>query len=210
MTQTSNDQRQTTPGRADNTRVAISLAVVVVGMVGMAYAAVPLYRLFCQVTGYGGTTQRAEAASDTVLDRTITVRFDSNVAGNLPWSFRPERRTMTLRIGETGQLAYLARNLGEGPTVGTSTFNVSPPAAGIYFNKIECFCFTEQPLAAGEDVEMPVVFFVDPAIVEDKNARGIGEITLSYTFYPVRDGQEVDKPLAAAPDDRDAPGTGRL
>ncbi len=210
MTQTSNDQRQTTPGRADNTRVAISLAVVVVGMVGMAYAAVPLYRLFCQVTGYGGTTQRAEAASDTVLDRTITVRFDSNVAGNLPWSFRPERRTMTLRIGETGQLAYLARNLGEGPTVGTSTFNVSPPAAGIYFNKIECFCFTEQPLAAGEDVEMPVVFFVDPAIVEDKNARGIGEITLSYTFYPVRDGQEVDKPHAAAPDDRDAPGTGRL
>ena len=207
MTQTSNDQRQTTPGRADNTRVAISLAVVVVGMVGMAYAAVPLYRLFCQVTGYGGTTQRAEAASDTVLDRTITVRFDSNVAGNLPWSFRPERRTMTLRIGETGQLAYLARNLGEGPTVGTSTFNVSPPAAGIYFNKIECFCFTEQPLAAGEDVEMPVVFFVDPAIVEDKNARGIGEITLSYTFYPVRDGQEVDKPRAAAPDALEEPGT---
>lgn len=207
MTQPSNDQRQTTPGRAANTRVAISLAVVVAGMVGMAYAAVPLYRLFCQVTGYGGTTQRAEAASDTVLDRTITIRFDSNVAGNLPWSFRPEQRTMTLRIGETGQLAYLARNLGEGPTVGTSTFNVSPPAAGIYFNKIECFCFTEQPLAAGEDVEMPVVFFVDPAIVEDKNARGIGEITLSYTFYPVRDGAEEQKPYAAAPDDQDEPGT---
>jgi cytochrome c oxidase assembly protein subunit 11 len=176
----------------------------------MAYAAVPLYQLFCQVTGYGGTTQRAEAASDTVLDRTITVRFDSNVAGSLPWSFRPERRTMTLRIGETGQLAYHARNLGADPTVGTSTFNVSPPAAGIYFNKIECFCFTEQPLAPGEDVEMPVVFFVDPAIVEDKNARGIGEITLSYTFYPVADGAAAEKPYAAVPDDRATPGTGRL
>ncbi|WP_132806868.1 cytochrome c oxidase assembly protein [Tepidamorphus gemmatus] len=200
------------PGRRNsraNARVALSLAILVAGMVAMAYAAVPLYRLFCQVTGYGGTTQRAEAASDTVLDRTITIRFDANVAGSLPWSFGPERRTMTLRIGETGQVAYHARNLGAAPTVGTSTFNVSPPAAGIYFNKIECFCFTEQPLAPGEDVDMPVVFFVDPAIVEDKNARGIGEITLSYTFYPVTDGS-ADRPYAAASDDRAAPGTGRL
>ncbi len=164
--------------------VAGTCAAVVVGMVGMSYAAVPLYRIFCSVTGYAGTTQRAEAASDKVLDREITIRFDSNVARDLPWAVAPEERRMKVKIGETGTALYLARNTSDVDYVGTSSFNVSPPQAGLYFNKIQCFCFTEQPLKAGEEKEMAVTFFVDPAILDDKDTRGLSEITLSYTFFP--------------------------
>ncbi|MCT8970348.1 cytochrome c oxidase assembly protein [Microbaculum marinisediminis] len=179
---------------------AYSLVVLVAVMVGLSYAAVPLYDLFCRVTGYGGTTQRADQGADRVLDQTITVRFDATVAGDLPWKVKPQQTTLTLNIGETGQMIYVARNLSHEGTVGTSSFNVSPAAAGIYFNKLECFCFTEQPLDADSTADMPVVFFVDPAIVDDKDTQRIGEITLSYAFFPDKDAKKAEvKPAAAAP-----------
>lgn len=171
------------PGRR-NAAVALVCLSVFVGMVGLSYAAVPLYRLFCQVTGYGGTTQRAEQFSDTILDKTITVRFDANTNG-LPWDFEPMQRQVTLKIGETVQIAYLAKNLARTAISGTATFNVSPPLAGAYFNKVECFCFTEQKLEPGQSYEMPVLFFVDPAIVDVPELKNLTAITLSYTFYPL-------------------------
>lgn len=167
-------------------RLTAAACVVFLGtMVGMSYAAVPLYELFCKVTGYGGTTQVAETPSDRILERDITIRFDANVAGGLPWKFKPVERSVTLKVGATGEAAYGFTNMGEVANVGTSTFNVTPPSAGIYFNKLECFCFTEQQLAAGETVEMPVVFFIDPAIAEDPELDLVNTITLSYTFFPV-------------------------
>ncbi|MCT8991434.1 cytochrome c oxidase assembly protein [Chelativorans sp. SCAU2101] len=168
-----------------NAGVAMVCVCVLAGMVGLSYAAVPLYRLFCQVTGYGGTTQRVEQYSDTILDQTITVRFDANVNG-LPWDFRPKQREVTIRIGETAEIAYLAKNLAQGATAGSATFNVAPALAGAYFNKIECFCFTEQELQPGETYEMPVQFFVDPEIVNAPELKNLKTITLSYTFYPLR------------------------
>ncbi len=157
---------------------------VVSGMLGMAYAAVPLYSLFCQVTGYAGTTQRADDVTGEILDRAITVRFDANISSDLDWEFAPKQRSVTLNIGARGQAYYVARNLGNTASFGTATFNVSPQAAGAYFNKIECFCFTEQELAAGQSMDMPVVFFVDPEIVKDPVLKNIRELTLSYTFFP--------------------------
>jgi cytochrome c oxidase assembly protein subunit 11 len=178
---------------------AISLGVLVACMVGLSFAAVPLYDLFCRVTGYAGTTQRADQGSDRVLDQTITVRFDSTVAGDLPWKVKPQQTTLTLKIGETGQMIYVAHNLSQEATVGTSSFNVSPQSAGAYFNKIECFCFTQQPIGSDATADLPVVFFVDPAIAEDKNTRNITEITLSYAFFPDKDAKKDDvKPVAAA------------
>jgi cytochrome c oxidase assembly protein subunit 11 len=177
-----------------NRKVAVICAGVFVCMVGASFAAVPLYNLFCRVTGFGGTTQVANAASDVVIDRKITIRFDGNVSHQLPWSFKPEQRTVTLRMGETAQLNYVATNTGDMKTVGTSTFNVSPPTAGIYFNKLQCFCFTEQALESGESVEMPVVFFVDPDMDMDPELKAVKEITLSYTFFPV---EEPERPVAA-------------
>lgn len=183
---------------------AIVLFALVAGMVGLSFAAVPLYSLFCSVTGYGGTTQRAEGGAERILDQTIVVRFDSTVSGDLPWTVKPEQTKLTLRIGETATMDYVAENRREAATVGTSTFNVSPPSAGIYFNKIECFCFTEQPLGAGETAEMPVVFYIDPEFAEDKDTRGISEITLSYTFFPAdSDGADTTKPVAAVPSGTD-------
>jgi len=174
---------------------AAACAVFVAGMVGMSFAAVPLYALFCQVTGYGGTTQRADAAPAATLDRAITVRFDANVGNGLGWSFRPQTRAVKVKLGEIGEAVYVAENRTRGVTTGSAVFNVAPGEAGAYFNKIACFCFTEQTLAAGERVEMPVTFFVDPAIAEDADLRGVNTITLSYTFYPAA---EAAKPLAAA------------
>ena len=165
-------------------RTALICAVVVVGMTGAAFAAVPLYLAFCQATGFDGTTRRAEAGSSTVLDRTVSVRFDGNVRG-VPWDFRPEQVTQTVRIGETTMALFKATNTSDRPVTGTSTFNVVPEAAGAHFRKIECFCFKEQTIAPGETVEFPVVYFVDPEIVRDRDARRIDEITLSYTFFPV-------------------------
>ncbi|MCP4381147.1 MAG: cytochrome c oxidase assembly protein [Hyphomicrobiales bacterium] len=159
-------------------------AVFVAGMVGMSFAAVPLYRLFCQVTGYGGTTQQAEAAPTNVLDRSMSVRFDANIANGLGWSFRPAVRQVDIKVGETGEVTFIAENRGTRTTTGTAVFNVSPLLVGAYFNKIACFCFTEQTLAPGESVEMPVTFFIDPAIQESRDLNSVHTVTLSYTFYP--------------------------
>ncbi|WEX07826.1 cytochrome c oxidase assembly protein [Chelativorans sp. AA-79] len=166
-----------------NLGVAAVCAGVFVGMVGMSYAAVPLYRLFCQVTGYGGTTQRVEQYSDKILDKTIVVRFDANTSG-VPWEFQPKQREVTLRIGETQEISYTARNLAAKATTGTATYNVTPEMAGAYFNKIQCFCFTEQTLEPGQSYDMPVQFFVDPEIVNVPELKNLKAITLSYTFYP--------------------------
>lgn len=177
--------------RQKRQRITAAACVVFLStMIGMSYAAVPLYELFCRVTGYGGTTQVAEAESDRVIDRQITIRFDANIAAGLPWKFKPTERKMVLQVGETGHAAYGFSNLSESETIGTSTFNVTPQSAGAYFNKLECFCFTEQVLAAGESVEMPVVFFIDPAIADDPELDSVSTITLSYTFFPVEGGVE--------------------
>lgn len=174
-----------------NTRVAVTCALFAVGMVGLAYASVPLYRLFCQMTGFAGTTQRAERPSTEVLDRVITVRFDANVGPGLSWDFQPVVTTMDVRIGENALAFYRATNRSNQPLVGSATFNVTPDQVGAFFNKIECFCFTEQRLEPGESLEMPVSFFVDPAIMKDLDGAKVRNITLSYTFFP------VDKPKAA-------------
>lgn len=178
-----------------NRTVGFIVACVAIGMVGMAYAAVPLYQLFCQVTGFGGTTQVAAAPSGKVLERTIRVRFDANVDPGFPWGFAPEEKVVTLPIGEQKLLFYRATNTTDRRLVGTSTYNVTPAIAGRYFNKIQCFCFTEQVLEPGQSVDMPVIFFIDPAIMDDWQSRRITEITLSYTFYevenPTGDGQQV-------------------
>jgi len=160
-------------------------AVFVAAMVGMAFAAVPFYRIFCQVTGLGGTTQRADAAPEAVSDRAVSVRFDANVGNGLGWSFRPITREVDVKLGEVGEALFVAENRTDKPVTATAVFNVAPLEIGAYFNKIACFCFDEQTLQPGERIEMPVTFFVDPSIVEDSTLDYIHNITLSYTFYPV-------------------------
>jgi cytochrome c oxidase assembly protein subunit 11 len=167
---------------------ALVLVGVIAGMLGLTAAAVPLYRLFCQVTGYGGTTQRAEQAPGQAGERTIEVRFNADTAHNLPWSFAPAARAVEVRIGEQTLAFYRAQNHGNDPIAGTATFNVTPAKAGVYFSKIDCFCFTEQVLEPGQTADLPVSFFVDPAILDDPATRDLRSITLSYTFFP-RDDQ---------------------
>jgi cytochrome c oxidase assembly protein subunit 11 len=178
-------ERQNNPSSRRHRAVAAWCVVVVAAMVGASYAAVPLYRLFCQVTGLDGTPRIASKPSDTVLDKTITIRFDANVAPGLPWTFVPEQRTVRVKIGENALAFYRATNTSDRPVHGTATFNVYPEQTAPFFNKLQCFCFTEQVLQPGESVEMPVSFFVDPQITTDKDARAVTQITLSYTFYPV-------------------------
>jgi cytochrome c oxidase assembly protein subunit 11 len=170
------------------------------GMLGMAYASVPLYRLFCQVTGFGGTTMRTEesAVPAAPLAKTVSVRFDSNVNG-MPWTFEPVKTHESVRIGERRIVYYRVTNTGSEPVTGTATFNVSPDTAGGYFMKIQCFCFQEQTLAPGQTVDMPVIYFVDPALVDDPDGRRIDEITLSYTFFPVdKPTGQGQKPITTA------------
>jgi len=162
---------------------ALALAGIVCAMTGMAYAAVPLYDLFCRVTGYGGTTAVAERAPDSVGARIVTIRFDANVNSALDWRFEPDQREIVVRLGEEATAFYRAVNESEEPLVGSATFNVTPQKAGLYFNKIDCFCFTEQRLAAGQSIDMPVSFFVDPALADDRNLEDVKTITLSYTFF---------------------------
>ncbi len=176
---------------------ALVAASVVVGMVGAAYAAVPLYQMFCQVTGFGGTTQVAEDVPAAVGERVITVRFNADTARAMPWKFQPQQRAVTLKVGEQALALYEAVNPTERRIVGTSTFNVTPLKAGPYFNKIECFCFTEQALAPGQSVDMPVSFFVDPEISKDPNLDDVKTITLSYTFFEVADDIADNKKVAA-------------
>lgn len=199
------DKKQTsgtfTEASRRNRIMVFSLTLLVAGMLGLSFAAVPLYQVFCQVTGFGGTTQRAEAGSEKVLERTIKVRFDGNVSKALPWRFHPAQNEVEIRIGENALAFYEAENTSGEPVRGTATFNVTPEAAGYYFNKIECFCFTEQLLKPGERVDMPVNFFIDPGIVDDPDARNITEITLSYTFFPMRDEPDVASTKDAADTD---------
>ena len=190
------ETKTTEKSRLGNGAIVAICCSFVIGMVGAAYAAVPLYEMFCKVTGYGGTTQRVEQASDVILDKKIKVRFDANVGPGLPWTFAPVQREVEMRIGETTQIFYKARNNSSVATTGQAVFNVTPESAGAYFNKIECFCFTETTLKPGEELEMPVVFFVDPEIVDAVETKDIHTITLSYTFYP----HEASKPVASTAD----------
>lgn len=182
---------------AGNRRIGLIAAAVALAMLGLAYASVPLYRLFCQVTGFGGTPARALAAPDAGMlraaaGRTISIRFDANRAPGMPWQFAPVVTETTVPIGERRLAFFRATNPTAAATTGRAVFNVSPDTAGKYFTKIACFCFTEQTLKAGETVDMPVSYYIDPAILKDPSASKIEEITLSYTFYP------VDAPAPAA------------
>jgi cytochrome c oxidase assembly protein subunit 11 len=159
-------------------------------MLGLAFASVPLYRIFCAVTGFGGTTMKADAAPGAVAGE-VGVRFDANISPTLPWRFEPEQATVRIQPGARTTISYRAINLTARRTTGTASFNVSPAQAGKYFSKIECFCFTEQTLKGGESVRMPVIFFVDPKLRTDPDTRDIDEITLSYTFYPVETAATV-------------------
>jgi cytochrome c oxidase assembly protein subunit 11 len=172
-----------------NARTAGIMALMVAGMLALAFASVPLYRMFCELTGFDGTPLRAENAPGAVAGQ-IGVRFDANINRDLPWRFEPVQETVRIAPGARTQILYRATNLTARTTTGTAVFNVSPEIAGQYFSKIECFCFSEQTLKGGESVDMPVVFYVDPKIREDQDTKHIDEITLSYTFYP------VEKPAA--------------
>jgi cytochrome c oxidase assembly protein subunit 11 len=186
------------------TRDAVVAAIcgfVVVLMVGAAYAAVPFYNWFCRATGFNGTTQVATSAPSTApLSRKVAVRFDANVAGGLPWKFAPEQTEIEVNIGQVVTVFYSVTNQAARATAGIAAYNVAPLTVGAYFQKINCFCFTEQTIGPGEKREMPVVFYVDPALVADHENDGLNTITLSYTFYPVRD--PVPKPLAASEPDK--------
>ncbi len=170
-----------------NLRIAVICGAVVFSMVGLAYAAVPLYQIFCQITGYGGTTQRADANEGGVIDRVMRVRFDSNVSPDLDWTVTPAS-SITDQIGSVHIVNFVATNHSDVPVTGTAGFNVAPAIVGSYFNKIECFCFTEQTLAPGETVEMPVTFFLDPELINVAELDTVREVTLSYTFYPLQNG----------------------
>jgi cytochrome c oxidase assembly protein subunit 11 len=182
-------------------RTAAQLVAVVVTMVSLSYAAVPFYDWFCKVTGFGGTTSVAETGSDVILDQTVKVRFDASLDQGMPWTFRPVARSMEIRIGETGLAFYEAHNPTDRVIAGTASFNVFPYAAGGYFTKIDCFCFTDQVLQPGETVQMPVSFYIDPAMVEDPEGQFVHEIVLSYTFHEKRlpEEQAALEP-SAAPD----------
>lgn len=190
-------------GRGRHTATAITVAGVVVGMVGLSYAAVPLYRAFCQATGFAGTTQVAHAAPDRKGGRSLTVRFDSNVGPGLPWTFQPETPEVTLRTGVTATVFFKVRNNAGRPTTGRAEYNVSPDVVGGYFDKISCFCFSEQTIGPDETVEMPVVFFLDPDLEKDKTLASVDAVTLSYTFYPAR---EPSRPVASTAPAKSAQG----
>ena len=181
-----------------NLRTALFCAALVALMIGASYAAVPLYRLFCEATGYGGTTQRAAAPPLRSIDRVMTVEFDANTGPGLPWTFLPAQRRVAARVGEEVIAFYRAANNSARPVTGSAVFNVTPALAGQYFTKIECFCFIEQTLQPGQSVDMPVVFFIDPKIAADKDLATLKSITLSYTFYRVAEDKLSGGPATAA------------
>lgn len=173
-----------------NRRVGLIALACGLAMLGLGYAAVPLYRLFCQATGFAGTTQRAtaaEAAAIKVSDETIIIRFDGNVDRGMPWRFQPVQVSQTVAIGARSLARFSAKNLSDKPITGRASFNVEPEQAGLYFHKIQCFCFNEQTLQPGQEVDMPVTYYVDPKILQDPDAKDIGAITLSYTFHKTED-----------------------
>ena len=184
------------------TKFGIIAALVPIGMVGASYASVPLYQLFCQVTGYGGTTQMATSAASQVLARTIKVRFDANVAPGVPWTFTPEKPVVELGLGENGLAFYKVKNNSDRPVTAVATYNVTPHKVGPYFQKLECFCFQDRTLQPGETMELPVIFYVDPALATDKNVKEVTEVTLSYTFFEAGSpalAQAQISPLPGAP-----------
>ncbi|PHS28859.1 MAG: cytochrome c oxidase assembly protein [Robiginitomaculum sp.] len=166
-----------------NKRFLIGFSALALAMVGAGYASVPLYNIFCKVTGYGGTTQTADVGADEVLDRMVTIRFDATVAHGLDWEFRPEQLEQKIHIGENSLAKYRAVNHSDKPITGMASYNITPQKAGVYFVKLECFCFTEQTLQPGESVDMPVIYFVSPEIADDPRLDDIKTITLSYTFF---------------------------
>jgi len=169
--------------------IALVCAAVVLTMTGAAFAAVPLYKMFCQVTGFGGTVSRAEAAPDQVLDRMVTIRFDTNVR-RLPMTFRAEQVTQRVRVGETGLAYFDVTNTSDQPIMARAAYNVVPESTGAYFQKLQCFCFDDQTIGAGETRTFPVQYFVAPEMATDADTKGVQEITLSYTFYPVADDEK--------------------
>ncbi|WP_018902029.1 cytochrome c oxidase assembly protein [Rhizobium sp. 2MFCol3.1] len=190
-------EAQSTPRKPRNNGAVVFMCLAFVfGMGAASYAAVPLYRMFCQLTGYNGTTQRVEQASSVILDRKMRVTFDANVAPGLEWEFKPVEREVNPRIGETIQVNFTAVNKSDKPSRGQAVFNVTPGEAGVYFNKVQCFCFNETELKPGEKLEMPVVFYIDADIVKAVESKDIHTVTLSYTFYP----KEGPKPVASRED----------
>ena len=193
---------QVLPG--NNRKVAVLASAFALAMLALGWASVPLYRLFCQMTGFAGTTQRAtaeQAAGVRAIGKTISVRFDANVDRGMAWEFAPEQVTQTIRLGSRTLAVFRARNLSDHAITGRASFNVSPDEAGKYFTKIQCFCFTEQTLRPGQEVRMPVIYYVDPSILQDEDARKIEQITLSYTFHEDRTAgaKAGAKPLDRAP-----------
>jgi cytochrome c oxidase assembly protein subunit 11 len=188
-----------------NRRVAILAGAFALLMLGLGYAAVPLYRIFCEATGYGGTPRRvseAQAAAVQGTGATISVRFDANVATNMAWSFRPDQITQTVKLGQRQMATFYAKNLTARPITGTATFNIQPDSAARFFNKIQCFCFTQQRLMPGQEVHMPVIYYVDPAILADKDNKDTEQITLSYTFNEVPDDPTIAAGTTPKPLDR--------
>ena len=179
-----------------NRRVMLSLLGIVAAMVGLSFAAVPLYDLFCRVTGFGGTTQVAGGTTGVVLDRTMRVRFVGNVRDDLPWRFTPETREVEVRVGEPMLVYYTAENTSAAPVAGIAVYNVTPLKTGLYFTKIQCFCFGEQVLAPGERTTFPVYFFLDPTMADDSNQDDVRTVTLSYTFFPTG-SQGLDQAMEA-------------
>lgn len=178
--------------RSSNLRTATLAGLAAAAMLGLGFAAVPLYQLFCQVTGFAGTTQRVDEATATqrlatvqTQTRMLSIRFDSNIGGGLPWEFYPEKKRVTVGVGGKSMAIFIAKNLSDKPVKGRAVFNVTPEQVGRYFSKIQCFCFTEQTLQPGQEVRMPVLFYVDNAFLDDPDGKDVEEVTLSYTFYPV-------------------------
>ncbi len=181
----------------DKNRKTLSVILLVVaGMIGLAFASVPLYRMFCAVTGYGGTTMVSEKLPDHTVDRTITVKFDANTSPSMYWSFKPEKYEEKVKLGQQGLIAFVAKNKDKMPTAGTALYNVTPEKVGQYFQKIQCFCFSEQILQPGEEMQMPVLFFIDPKLNDDPDMEDVKTITLSYTFFP-SESEEYDKAFEA-------------
>jgi len=190
-----------TPQAKRNAKVGMICALGFVAMIGAAYASVPLYKAFCQITGFDGTVRKAEVAPDKVLDRKLTIRFDANVR-DLPWKFTAEQTSQDIRIGETGLAFFKVTNNGDQPITGRAIYNVVPESAGAYFQKLECFCFSDQTIAAGETIEFPVVYFVDPKFAEDAETKGKGEVTLSYTFFRSVESEPAQKHADASTTNR--------
>jgi len=196
MSLTGRSKRPLTQAEKRNRRVGVICALGFAAMVGAAYASVPLYKAFCEVTGYDGTVRKADAAPTQVLGKTLNIRFDANVR-DLPWDFTALQTTQTVKIGETKVAVFRVTNHSDKAITGRAVFNVTPEQAGAYFEKLSCFCFTDQTIQAGQTVEMPVLYFVDPKYADDPDTKGKGEVTLSYTFYPAVDAKPAAKVAAA-------------